>query len=129
LKPKRCTAQYPFTGTFQNGARCTLEVGHSGLHTIIQPSGMDYAPDDEPRPTVPSAAPCPFCGCTATIIETVEPRDPEPIYHAECWRCGARGPVEDANDKALASWNLRIAATLHGEHKKLAATEPEDARS
>lgn len=58
----------------------------------------------------PSAAPCPFCGCTATIIETVEPRDPEPIYHAECWRCGARGPVEDANDKALQSWNVRVRA-------------------
>lgn len=48
MKPKRCTAQYPFTGTFQNGARCTLEVGHSGNHTILPPSGMDYAPDDEP---------------------------------------------------------------------------------
>lgn len=62
-----------------------------------------------------TAAPCPFCGCTAAIIETVEPRDPEPIYHAECWCCGARGPVEDTGDKALLSWNTRAEAIERGE--------------
>lgn len=50
MKPKRCDKLWPFTGPIPDGQRprCTLERGHAGLHTIIPPSGMDYAPDDEP---------------------------------------------------------------------------------
>lgn len=55
MKPKRCDKLWPFTGPIPDGQRrrCTLEVGHSGLHTIIPPSGMDYAPDDEPESELP----------------------------------------------------------------------------
>lgn len=48
MKPKRCEKLWPFSGPIPSGERmrCTLEVGHTGPHTIIPPSGMDYAPDD-----------------------------------------------------------------------------------
>lgn len=48
MKPKRCEKLWPFSGPIPSGERkrCALEVGHTGLHTIIPPSGMDYAPDD-----------------------------------------------------------------------------------
>ena len=60
MKLKRCPELWPFTD--ENTRRCTLHLGHSGNHTIIPPSGMDYAPDEDPQPPSPSAAPCPFCG-------------------------------------------------------------------
>jgi len=54
MKPKRCEKLWPFSGPIPSGERkrCTLEAGHAGLHTIIPPSGMNYAPDDEPRFTI-----------------------------------------------------------------------------
>jgi len=49
-------------------------------------------------------APCPFCADEVAFIEP----DGDGIYHAECQRCGAHGPVESAEDRAISSWNRRI---------------------
>lgn len=53
-------------------------------------------------------SPCPFCGDERPFVEKEIPfRDN--ICHVECFRCGARGPCESADDRAVASWNKRLA--------------------
>lgn len=61
---------------------------------------------------------CPFCDFYSEIIEASELSDPDPIYHVECWRCGARGPVEDSSDKAVKSWNRRALSAPQGEARR-----------
>jgi hypothetical protein len=39
------------------------------------------------------ANPCPFCGDTRAMLETLAPPDSD-IIHVECMQCGARGPVQ-----------------------------------
>lgn len=48
---------------------------------------------------------CPFCGDPRNAVERSVPFE---ICHVECGRCGAHGPVESAEDRALSAWNTRI---------------------
>jgi len=49
---------------------------------------------------------CPFCGDERAFVEKGVPFD-DGICHVECARCGAHGPVESAEDRAVGVWNLR----------------------
>lgn len=48
---------------------------------------------------------CPFCGDERNLVEIGVPFE---ICHVECARCGAHGPVESAEDRAISAWNVRI---------------------
>jgi hypothetical protein len=104
MKPKRCPELWPFTGyqTLRDDAsrRCTLELGHSGLHTIVQPSGMDYAPDEEPAAPRKRRWLCDECGretsrILVNVTVTLDDGTREGSMIAVCASClGVRSTLE-----------------------------------
>lgn len=58
---------------------------------------------------------CPFCGGSASIIETEGP-DQTPLYTAVCQQCGVKSPDFAAAEEAAAVWQNRYL-----EQKALAA--------
>jgi Lar family restriction alleviation protein len=67
-----------------------------------------------PKPVEP--IPCPFCGCKKTEIysEPLEPMavgDSEIGHWVECYRCAARGPLNDSLVDPIPSWNRRVSSS------------------
>lgn len=54
--------------------------------------------------------PCPFCGSTPLCTDLVYLEcDEEPAALIQCG-CGARGPCETNEEKAVAAWNRRVSS-------------------
>jgi hypothetical protein len=64
---------------------------------------LEKAAPDEPE----AAAPCPWCGAFAEVVQRVAPQDHSVFCKAE--DCRATGPYCDTSREAVEAWN-RVAA-------------------